>query len=147
MCLIHLITLFEAIPIDCYLDQVSILYACQRLDIPEQLTKEVTESVGLKEEMKWAEKSVNLIGSDEEVHHTDDLRPKCFIHQTPSGDVGDKNPTINSILPLIKNASNDINFQAHFMNVTIQYTRYLMKDRGHWTALGCFDQPFYNVFS
>ena len=26
--LIHLITLFEAIPIDCYLDQVSILYGC-----------------------------------------------------------------------------------------------------------------------
>ena len=26
--LIHLITLFKAIPIDCYLDQVSILYGC-----------------------------------------------------------------------------------------------------------------------
>ena len=40
----------------------------QTINIPEQLAKEVTESfyvgLNLKEEMKWAEKSVNLIGSE-----------------------------------------------------------------------------------
>ena len=45
----------------------------QTINIPEQLTKEVTDifNDGLKEEnMQWAERSVNLIGRDEEVTHT-----------------------------------------------------------------------------
>ena len=105
----------------------------QTINIPEQLTKEVTDifNDGLKEEMKWAEKSVNLIGSDEEVTHTDVLSVSYTKHHLEQcRDVRDKTPAINSILPLIKNASNDINFQAHIMNVAIQYTRYLNEGQG-----------------
>ena len=92
--------------------------------------------------MKWAEKSVNLIGSDEEVTHTDVLSVSYTKHHLEQcRDVRYKTPAINSILPLIKNASNDINFQAHIMTVAIQYTRYLNEGQG--TAVGCSDQPLY----
>ena len=74
---------------------------------------------------------MNLIGRDEEVTHTDVLSVSYTKHHLEQcRDVRDKTPAINSILPLIKNASNDINFQAHIMNVAIQYTRYLNEGQG-----------------
>ena len=78
----------------------------QTINIPEQLTKEVTDifNDGLKEEnMQWAEKSVNLIGRDEEVTHTDVLSVSYTKHHLEQcRDVKYKTPAINSILPLIK---------------------------------------------
>lgn len=79
---------------------------------------------------------MNLIGRDEEVTHTDVLSVSYTKHHLDQcRDVRDKTPAINSTLPLIKAASNDINFQA------IQYTRYLNEGQG--TAVGCSDQPLY----
>ena len=69
--------------------------------------------MGLKEEMKWAEKSVNLIESDEEAHHTDDISVSYTKHHLEQcRDVGDKTSIINILLSLIKNASNDNIFQV-----------------------------------
>ena len=75
--------------------------------------------------MKWAEKSVNLIGSDEEGTHTDVLSVSYTKHHLEQcRDVRDKTPAINSTLPLIKAASNDINFQAHIINHDCSYPIY-----------------------
>ena len=68
---------------------------------------------------------MNLIGSDEEAHHTDDISVLYTKHQLEQCiDVEDKTPTINSILPLIglKTAFCDVLISPR--NLTPQITNY-----------------------
>lgn len=50
---------------------------------------------------------------------------------------------VQTVLPVIHHPSNDANFQAHFMRVTIDYTRFLNPNQK--TAVGCSDQPLYAI--
>ena len=117
----------------------------QRTNIPEKLTKEIEECFkkGWKEEMEWASKSAKLIGDNERMGPLLGNMSVSYTkhHLEKSRDKSDKTSAINSVLPLIKSPSNDINFQAHIMNIAIEYTQYLNEKQG--TAVGCSDQPLY----
>ena len=83
-----------------------------------------------------------VIGNDEPTGPADNVSVSYTKHHLEKcRDLNEKTAAINSILPLINCSSNDINFQAHAMNIAIHYTRYLNEGQG--AAIGCSDQPLY----
>ena len=97
---------------------------------------------GKSEEYEWLAVASSSVTGDTVLRQDRNLKVSWTSHHVAKDrDKSDVIPAINAILPVIHYPSNTANFQAHFIRVTIDYTRFLNPNQR--TAVGCSDQPLY----